>query len=74
MKFSFLGYSVKGIMEFNLDVKDIVILRYFDDFRNSGKMNYEEVNGEKYYWVSYQNIEREFPFLNLNRRSINRIK
>ena len=70
MKFSFLGYSVEGIMEFNLDIKDIVILRYFDDFRNTGKMNYEEVHGEKYYWVSYQNIERELPFLDLNRRSI----
>ena len=70
MKFSFLGYSVKGMMEFNLDVKDIVILRYFYDFRNTGKMNYEEVDGEKYYWVSYQNIERELPFLNLNRKSI----
>lgn len=70
MKFSFLGYSVEGMMEFNLDVKDIVILRYFDDFRNTGKMNYEEVQGEKYYWISYQNIERELPFLGLNRRSI----
>ena len=70
MKFSFLGYSVKRMMEFSLDVKDIVILRYFDDFRKTGKMNYEEVHGEKYYWVSYQNIERELPFLDLNRRSI----
>ena len=48
----------------------IVILRYFDDFRKTGKMNYEEVHGEKYYWISYQNIERELPFLDLNRRSI----
>ena len=32
MKYSFLGYNVKKIMEFNLDVKDLAILRYFDDF------------------------------------------
>ncbi|MBD7914795.1 conserved phage C-terminal domain-containing protein, partial [Clostridium sp. Sa3CUN1] len=70
MQFSFLGYSVKKIMELNLDVKDITILRYFDDFRKSGKMNYEEIEGVKYYWISYQNIENELPFLGLGKRSI----
>ena len=57
MQFSFLGYSVKKIMEFNLDVKDVTIIRYFDDFRNSGRMNYEVIDGVKYYWISYQSIE-----------------
>ena len=70
MQFSFLGYSVKKIMELNLDVKDVTILRYFDDFRKSGKMNYEEVDGVKYYWISYQSIENELPFLGLGKRSI----
>ena len=70
MKFSFLGYSVEKIMEFKLDVKDLAILRYFDDFRESGKMNYEVIDGDKYYWISYHNIERELPFLELSRKSI----
>ena len=47
MKFSFLGYSVEKIMEFKLDVKDVAILRYFDDFRKSGKMKYELIEGVK---------------------------
>ena len=70
MQFSFLGYSVKKIMEFNLDVKDVTILRYFDDFRNSGRMNYEVIDGVKYYWISYQSIENELPFLGLGKRTI----
>ena len=70
MKYSFLGYNVKKIMEFNLDVKDLAILRYFDDFMESGKMNYEVIEGVKYYWVSYKNIEDELPFLGLGKRSI----
>ena len=70
MQFSFLGYSVKKIMEFNLDVKDVIILRYFDDFRKSGRMNYEVIEGEKYYWISYQSIENQLPFLGLGKRSI----
>ena len=70
MQFSFLGFSVKKIMEFNLDIKDMAILRYFDDFRKSGKMNYEIIDGRKYYWISYQNIENELPFLGLGKRAI----
>ena len=57
-------------MEFKLDVKDIIILKYFNDFKNTGKMNYEIINGEKYYWISYQNIENELPFLGLAKRAI----
>ncbi|MCF0147556.1 MAG: hypothetical protein HUJ77_04070 [Clostridium sp.] len=70
MKYSFLGYSVKKIMKFDLDVKDLAILRYFDDFMESGKMNYEVIEGVKYYWISYKNIEDELPFLSLRKRSI----
>ena len=70
MQFSFLGFSTEKIMEFKLDVKDIVILKYFNDFRNTGKMSYEIVKGEKYYWISYQNIENELPFLGLAKRAI----
>ena len=70
MQFSFLGFSTVKIMEFNLDVKDIIILKYFNDFKNSGKMSFEVVNGEKYYWLSYQNIENELPFLGLAKRAI----
>ena len=70
MQFTFLGYSVKKIMELDLDVKDVTILRYFDNFRISGKMNYEIIEGVKYYWISYQNIENELPFLGLGKRAI----
>ena len=70
MQFSFLGFSTVKIMEFNLDVKDMIILKYFNDFKNSEKMSYEIVNGEKYYWLSYKNIENELPFLGLAKRAI----
>ncbi|MBE6053963.1 MAG: hypothetical protein E7212_08630 [Clostridium sartagoforme] len=33
-------------------------------------MNYETIEGVKYYWISYKNIEDELPFLCLGKRSI----
>lgn len=70
MQYSFLGFSVKKIIEFGLDIKDLAVLRYFDDFRESGRMNYETIEGEKYYWVSYQSFAKEMPYLGLEKRSI----
>lgn len=57
-------------MEFGLDIKDLAVIRYFDDFRESGRMNYETIEGEKYYWVSYQSFAKEMPYLGLEKRSI----
>lgn len=59
MQYSFLGFSVKKIMKFDLDVKDLAILRYFDDFRDSGRMNYEVIEGEKYYWLVIKVLQRK---------------
>lgn len=70
MQYSFLGFSVKKIMEFNLDIKDLAILRYFIDFKDSGRMNYEIIDGEKYYWVSYQSFAKEMPYLGLEKRTV----
>ena len=60
MQYSFLSFSVKKIMEFGLDIKDLAVLRYFNDFRESGRMNYETIEGEKYNddEVSYKNYVR----------------
>ncbi|WP_195263707.1 conserved phage C-terminal domain-containing protein [Clostridium sp. 1001275B_160808_H3] len=70
MQFSFLGFSVKKIMEFGLDIKDLAILRYFADFKDSGRMNYEIIEDEKYYWVSYQSFAKEMPYLGLEKRTV----
>ena len=70
MQYNFLGFSVSKMMELNLDMKDMAILRYFVDFKETGRMNYEIVEGEKYYWINYSSIEREMPHLGLGKRAI----
>lgn len=72
MQYSFLGFSVSKMMELSLDMKDIAILRYFVDFKDTGKMNTEVVEGVTYYWVSYRSIEEEVPYLALGKRAIMR--
>ena len=70
MQYSFLGFSVSKMMELNLDMKDMAILRYFVDFRETGKMKTEIIKGRSYYWVNYNSMVDEMPFLGLGKRAI----
>ncbi|MBB6622549.1 conserved phage C-terminal domain-containing protein [Clostridium gasigenes] len=70
MQYTFLGFSTAKIMEFELDMKDMAILRYFVDFRETGKMKAEMVDGENYYWVKYEAIVEEIPFIDLKKKAV----
>ena len=70
MQCSFLGFSVSKMMKLGLDVKDIIILRYFVDFKDTEKNNTEVINGETYYWVNYKYMEVDMPHLALAKKAI----
>ena len=52
MRFSFFGFSQRAAIDLGLDPADLLILRWFVDFRNSGKMISKEIDGKKFYLVS----------------------
>ncbi|MFL7796622.1 hypothetical protein OIM93_06875 [Clostridium chauvoei] len=70
MQYSFLGFSVSKMVEFKLDMKDMAILRFFIDFRETGKMKAEVLDDNTYYWVNYNTMVEEMPFLELGKRTI----
>lgn len=72
MKFTILGYNQAKLMELGLDVIDAALLRYFVDFKDSGTMVKETIEGELYYWLKYEGIMKELPILDLKKDSIYR--
>ncbi|WP_161487070.1 hypothetical protein [Clostridium magnum] len=54
MKFTILGYNQAKLVELGLDVIDAALLRYFVDFKDSGTMVKETIEGELYYWLHYE--------------------
>lgn len=56
MKFTYMGFSQKKLVEHGLDLVDAAILRYFIDFKNTGKMVSEKYEGEIFYWVQYEKL------------------
>lgn len=72
MRYTVMGFLQKGACELRLSMGDLAILRWFTDFKNSGKMITKTLKGDKYYWVSYEAITDEFPILNVKKDAIYR--
>lgn len=60
-KYTLYGYRQDVSCELGLYFDELAILRYIDDFRNTGKMYFEEIEGRKYYWVLYEKMIDFYP-------------
>lgn len=70
MKFAMSGFSQQAALEFGLDTTDLYILRWIVDFMESGRMRVMFLDGEKYYWVSYQGIVDDMPLLYIKKDAV----
>lgn len=66
MKNSILGFSQEKLMKFGLDIKDAMLLRYFVDFRGTGKMKSIIIDDICYYWLCYDSLRNDIPILGIN--------
>ncbi|MEW9096562.1 MAG: hypothetical protein AB2417_15895 [Clostridiaceae bacterium] len=72
MKYTILGFKQSELLRFGLDTIDALILRYFIDFKDSGRMIRKEIDNEIYYWVKYEGMIKSLPILNLKKDAIYR--
>ena len=72
MKYTVHGFSQPKAVELDLDMNDLAILRYFVDFKDSGKMYSEIIDGKTYYWLKYEGVIEQLPTLKLKKDAIYR--
>ena len=72
MRFSFFGFSQRAAIDLGLDPADLLILRWFVDFRNSGKMISKEIDGKMFYLVSYSAVAEDLTILYMKKDSVYR--
>ena len=65
MKYTIEGFSQKVAKDLGLYALDLIILRWFVDFKDSGNMRTEFINGEKYYWIRHKKLTDELPILSM---------
>ena len=72
MFYTIHGFYQKAAHELGLDNDDLLLLRWFVNFKDSGNMKSVNIDDEKYYWVNYQKLTEELPILGLKKDSIYR--
>lgn len=72
MKFSLFGFSQPAALDLDLDLRDLSILRWFADFKNSGHMVSREIDGKMFYLVSYTAVAQQLVILNMGRDAVYR--
>ncbi|WP_238917218.1 hypothetical protein [Clostridium sp. YIM B02555] len=70
MKYTIEGFSQQALIDFNLDEKDALILRYFIDFKDSGKMTMKIMNNKPYYWLKSSSLLEELPIMKINSNDV----
>ncbi|WP_143314790.1 hypothetical protein [Clostridium sp. HBUAS56017] len=65
MKNAISGFNQVKLIEFGLDLKYALLLRYFVDFRDTKSMTIIIVNNEPYYWLSYKHMKENIPIIGI---------
>ena len=70
MRYSIEGFSQEKLIKYDLDLKDVMLLRYFLDFINSDTMSKIIINNKPFYWLRYQKLQEDLPILGINNRLV----
>lgn len=65
MKYTVEGFQQEMVVELGLDYNDVGILRWFVDFMGTGRMQYRDIDGERFYWIKYGYLLEELPVLRI---------
>lgn len=72
MKYTIHGFSQERALELGLDEKDLMILRWFIDYKDTGKMVKKIIDDDMYYWIKYEGIIEAFPIVKWKKDTVYR--
>ena len=72
MKYNLYGYSQQRAIQIGLDDRDLMILRWFVDYKDTGKMVKKIFEDDVYYWIKYEGIVEAFPIANWKKDTVYR--
>ena len=67
MRYNIHGYMQQKAIEFGLSNDELLILRHFEDFATSGKMDSFYKEGKMFYWVNYDAFLKNLPILGIKK-------
>lgn len=65
MRHSYMGFAQYPAAMLGLTIEELALLRYFIDFRDTDKMKKKIINGETYFWMSYNKVIEDNPIFDI---------
>lgn len=73
MRFNVHGFDQKVAIKIGLSNDELLILRHFEDFAQSGKMESFYQNEHMFYWVNYNKFLEDLPILKISKERLGEI-
>lgn len=70
MKLSIMDYHQPTAVAYGLNMDDLLLLKWFVDYRNTDRMNLVMINDEPYYWINYKKVLEDLPILRINNKDV----
>lgn len=72
MQKTIFGFYQDAAKRLELDIVDLLLLRWFVNFLESRKIKYTKVDSKKFYWVNYKKVAQNYPILNIKKDAVYR--
>lgn len=70
MKYSVFGYNQQVACDLGLDVIDLLIIEWFQEFLNNDSVIKQVVNNNIYCWILFDYLLSDLPILGFNREAL----
>lgn len=70
MKFTIHGFSQDVAIKYNLKANDLLILRWFVDFKDAGNVSKTVIDGDIFYNIEYNYILECLPILDIKKQAL----
>ena len=70
MKLSIMDYHQPTAVAYGLNMDDLLLLKWFVDFRNTDGMNLVMIDDVAFYWVNYQKVLEDLPILRISNKDV----
>jgi len=72
MKYTVLGFSQQRLMGLGLGMDEALILRWYIDYRATGRMRTMTIDGTTWVWVNYAGVLSDIPIVGGSAKTISR--
>lgn len=72
MKYSIMGFSQSKLLQFNLNLSEVLLLSYIYDAQASPTMSHIIEDGQVYTWLNHSKIQADLPILSVEERQLKR--